>query len=371
MKKLYILINICFLSITIAAAQSVSSVEQAPLIGHSSSAFSTASVTPWQVLYNYDLTTDAGTGNAGVCFLNGNEYWVSKWASADFTTFDSTGTYTAGPFSIPGITGVRSITTDGTSLFMGLNTAQIKKVNPITQTVISTINTPAVPNVRYVTYDPTANGGAGGFWCGTWTTDWTLVSLTGTFLSSVSATSHGLLAVYGLTYDGTSPGGPYLWAFNQTNVTIGAADIVQVEIATGMPTSVIHDVTSDMGVVGDLAGGLYLQTNPLSLVGILQGSINYLFGYDINLAGVNENAATSNYVSVYPNPAKDMVNIGVKREDNRPMHMQIINSTGQVVYESNTVGKSNMINMSKYPSGIYIANISGNGEVHSTRIIHM
>jgi hypothetical protein len=365
MKKFYILLSAGLLSANLLSAQSAMTADVNPN-PKSSNLPSVAAVTPWQVLYNTDLTAGAGAGNAGVTIVN-NEYWISRWQSDSMFTYDMSFNLTAS-FTVPGVTGVRSFTTDGTNVYAGANTGSIFKIDPVAKTLLSTINT-AVANVRYCTYDPTANSGAGGFWVGTWDTDFTLVSMTGTTLTSLSALNHGLTATYGLAYDGSSPGGPYLWAFHQTDAAaLTAADLIQIEIATGFATGVIHDVTSDFGTPGDLAGGVYF-TNPMTLVGILQGTPNYLFGYDVNLAGIKENAASPDFVSAYPNPVTDMVNIGVKRSNNDPMNMQIMNIAGKVVFESSNVGVSNYVNMAKYPAGVYTVKVTHNGQAYTSRIV--
>ncbi|MGL5889482.1 MAG: T9SS type A sorting domain-containing protein, partial [Bacteroidia bacterium] len=242
-------------------------------------------------------------------------------------------------------------------------------INPATQTLISTISVPSVPNVRYCTYDPTANSGAGGFWVGTWATDFTQVDMTGNVLNSILAGTHGQTATYGLAFDGTSPGGPYLWAFHQTGSATNNADLVQISIATGAPTAVMHDVTSDMGTPGDLAGGVYVNASPLVIVGVLQGTANLLFSYDIvGVNSVNEVEQTD-FVAVYPNPAAQSVNIRVNRTNNDPMQIQIINSLGQVVSASQNVGINNIYNIENLAAGVYSVQVINNGVVYTTKLV--
>ncbi len=364
MKKLYILLSAGLLSAGIMNAQSVMS-EAAPVMPGNTSTPSVAAVTPWQ-LTSYDITAGAGAGNAGVAFT-GTEFWISRWASDSMFTYDLTGNMTSA-FAVPGVTAIRSLTWDGTSIYAGGNTAQIFKIDPATKTLTSTISVPSVPNIRYCTYDATANSGAGGFWVGTWTTDFTLVSMTGAVLNTAAAANHGLTATYGLAYDNASPGGPFFWAFHQTAAS-NAADIIQVDATTGFQTGVFHDVTSDIGTVGDLAGGLFFQASPLTLYGILQGTPNYLLSYDVQLVGINENAKDPSFVSAFPNPVTDMVNVGVKRTNNDVMNMQIFNNNGKIVFESSNVGVSNMINMSKYPTGVYTIKVTHNGQVYTKQIV--
>jgi Secretion system C-terminal sorting domain len=373
MKKHYILLCAGLLSANLLQAQSGMSAEQAPDIKPAQPANNISSVTPWQLNFSFDLTVSGiAGGNAGVA-ATGTEYWVSRWNSDSIFTLDLNGVKTDG-FTIPGVTGLRSMTTDGTNIYAGANTAEIIVIDPTTKTLLSTIPV-SIPNVRYCSYDATANSGAGGFWIGSYATDITLVDMTGAVLTTIAPSSHGLTASYGMTIDNASPGGPFLWSFHQTASGTNAADIFQVEVATGFQTGVMHDVTTDLGTPGNLAGGIYFVASPLSLIGILQGNptgaaTNYLFSYDVNLTGISENAANPAFVSVYPNPATDVVNVGVKRTNNDPMQIQIIDATGKIVSESNNVGVSNIYNLSKYPAGIYTVKVTHNGSIHTATIVH-
>ena len=328
----------------------------------------------WSLLYNYDLVAGTGgNGNAGVCLVN-NEFWVSRWQSDTIINLTPTGTLIS-KFKIAGVTGARSLTTNGTDVFIGANTANIFKVNPTTKTLTSTIAVPTVANVRSCTYDATANGNAGGFWVSTWATDIAQVSLTGAALTTVLAADHLLTGMYGTAFDKDSPGGPFLWVFDQAH---GAAksDIVQVSVATGMQYGVFHDVMSDVGLAAadtsGLAGGVHVTKvgSVVNIMGVLQGSpTNRLFGYEINTTGINENSNADNFVSVFPNPVKDFTNIAVNRTNNAPATLQIIDMLGKVVYETSNVGQNNYFNLSKYTSGLYFAKVIYNGETFTTKIV--
>lgn len=57
------------------------------------------------------------------------------------------------------------------------------------------------------------------------------------------------------------------------------------------------------------------------------------------------------YVDVYPNPVTDRVT--VKRDNNRNMLITITDMVGCVVYQSETVENSIVIDMQSYPGGVY------------------
>lgn len=350
------------------AAQSpnIPAAEYAPVQGNSNT--NPTPQTAWQLLFNYDITAaGAGVGHAGIVPV-GLNFWASKWASDTISVISATGTLMS-QFTIAGVSGIRSMTTDGSYVYAGINTAEIKKIDPTTMTLVSTISVPAVANVRYCTYDPTANSNAGGFWCGTWATDFTLVDMSGNVLSSIVASSHALTASYGLAFENGNPGGPYLWSFHQTGAT-NAADLIQVKISTGLQTAVMHDVTADFGTPGDLAGGVYVNASPFALIGILQGTANYLFSYDISgVNSVNEAANQTDLVGVYPNPASTTVNVHVNRTNNDPMQIQIVNTLGQVVSSSNNVGVNNYYNVETLEAGVYFVQVTYNGVVNTTKFV--
>ncbi len=367
MKKIYILLTAVIVSSGILFGQQTTTgnlSEVAP--GFNSNNPIPTPQTPWQLLFSYDITAGgSGAGYAGVVAF-GSEFWVSRWANDTIANFSITGTLIS-KFTIPGVTGVRSMTTDGTYIYAGANTASIFKIDPVTRTLVSTIAVSGVPNVRYCTYDASLPG----FWVGTYATDFSLVNMSGVIQSSVLATSHLLTATYGLALDNVSPNGPFLWAAHQTQSPSNLADLIQVNVASGMQTAVIHNVTSDIGVGGDLAGGIFIIPTPLTLIGVLQATpSNLLYSYDIaGLSSANEINNEAASVSAYPNPSTGMVNIHVKRTNNDPMEIQIFDVTGKVVFESNEVGMNNLIDISAFTAGIYSVTVTGKNGVYSTELV--
>ncbi|MFL5751874.1 MAG: T9SS type A sorting domain-containing protein [Bacteroidia bacterium] len=240
----------------------------------------------FNVQFNYNATDTVGrTGMAGVVFT-GTEFWVSRWADDTLYRFSSAGSV-IDTFTIPGVTGIRGMTWDGSFVYAGINTSSIKKINPTTRTLVSSITVAAGTAVRHITYDSTANGGAGGFWVGNFSTAITKISMTGATLATITAATHGLTGMYGSAIDHWTAGGPYLWVFDQGGSS--QSQIVRLQLPSGTPTGVIHDVMSDVGAGGTsgLAGGLFI-TNKLNstartIVGLIQGTPkNRLFGYELN-----------------------------------------------------------------------------------------
>lgn len=301
--------------------------EEAPFVagGHSL----TVDRALWTVQLDIDPKNTA-LGIAGA-FWTGTEFWVSKWGNDSLFTINASGVAT-GSFTIPGITGTRSITSDGTSFYIGANTTSIYKVNPITKTLIGTIAT-SVPLCRYVTYDPTLNAGAGGLWTGTYSSDIVAVSFAGATLSTIPATTHGLTGIYGIAYDPYSSGGPYLWAYDQT--TPGAT-LFQLEIATGALTTLSHDTQLDLaaGVGGGLAGGLFITnsfvTGKKTIGGINQGLS--LFAYELaDPSGVESINKNDFDLSVYPNPSSYSSEIKFKLNSENVVSVEVYNLLGSLV----------------------------------------
>jgi len=102
-------------------------------------------------LWNVQLDTDPtvlGSGLAGVIWT-GTEFWCAAWNSGDIYVADANGNaLSPASFIISGISGTRSMTTDGTHIYIGTAATSIYKVDPITKTLISTINT-SIPACRF------------------------------------------------------------------------------------------------------------------------------------------------------------------------------------------------------------------------------
>jgi thiol-disulfide isomerase/thioredoxin len=223
----------------------------------------------WNIQLDKDPTT-LGSGLAGVIWT-GTEFWCAAWATADIYVADANGNaLSPASFTIPGVSGTRSMTTDGIHIYIGTAATSIYKVDPITKTLTSTIST-SVPACRYLTFDPTLDNGNGGFWTGAYASDIVAVSMTGATLTSISATTHGLSGIYGMAFDGYSTGGPYLWAYDQGG---NGSDIIQLSI-TGTQTGINFDANT-LGAGGGTAGGLFICNNFVtgtnSVIGINQGT---------------------------------------------------------------------------------------------------
>lgn len=382
MKKLYTTLLLAAISMQFAYAQQSIS-EAAPI-----SVIKPPAMPQANALFDvqFDLAIDTITGNnarAGVCRFNG-QYWVSRWSADSMFTIDETTNALTNSFVIAGVgtttSGVRAFTTDGTSIYASINTNSIKKIDPATKTLISSISCASTGiNARSLSYDPTANGGLGGLWLSNFASDIFLIDLAGNVLNSIPAASHGLTGMYGSAIDNDSPGGPYLWVFDQA-FSVGQSDIVQIEVASGTPTGVSYDVFTNVAVaVGDttgLAGGLFVDPDFLpsgQILALLQGSpSNRLVGLDLNLpTSINEiNSNNDIFLTLSPNPASDNLLVEFENYSKGSYTLEILDIAGKTVYsQSNLKDEYTKIDVKEFGSGIYFVRAKGNHKTSVKKLV--
>jgi|GEM_PF-4655437 len=205
--------------------------------------------------------------------------WQAGYAPGDFHKYTMSGAWVE-DFSITGSGYIRDMAFDGTYFYGGAAGTTIYRLDFTNKVLVSTITTTVT--VRHIAYDPTANGGAGGFWCGNWS-DLNLVSMTGAVLLTAPAT--GLTGVYGSAWDPITAGGPYLWLFDQGGGAGTAQLIHQFSIATLSLTGFSKNISDVPGFdpVAGIAGGMCIGINPANesvvLMGNVQQGTNLIFGY--------------------------------------------------------------------------------------------
>ena len=102
----------------------------------------------------------------------------------------------------------------------------------------------------------------------------------------------------------------------------------------------------------------------LIVFGIICGDSGLLVKWNTKqslFVGVKENSINNSSKKIYPNPAKDFLNIDVDILNDNNAKLQILNSLGQIIREEEMYfenGKSK-INVRQLTSGIYTARFTG------------
>ena len=226
--------------------------------------------------FAFDVTTPTGQVSLAGAETDGNYFYAPRWNGTQIYKFDLAGNYISS-FTIPGVTSIRDLAYDGTYFYGGAATNRIYQMDFTSKTLVSTIVTPlALGGVRAIAYDFVYDA----FWYNNFNTPLVLVNKAGTQLNSINSGT----SIYGLAYDDLTSNGPYLWLFAGTS-TGGGCAVLQYDIATKLFTGVGHVVSNDFP--GAIAGGLFLHENLVSgtytLGGILQGTPDVLFGYELGL----------------------------------------------------------------------------------------
>jgi len=328
----------------------------------------------WDVQFSFNATSAAlgDVGMAAITFFN-NEFWVSRWASDTLYRFSSTGVLIS-EFTISGLTGTRSLTTDGTYLYAGNASTTIYRINPsLLQLAPPHITSSSSVTARFCTYDATLNGGNGGFWIGNFSTDIVAISMSGAILSTIPATTHGLTGMYGAAIDNSTPGSPYLWVFNQGGTN--NSQLTALTLPAGTPSTtynhdVFPDVSTTYSLTSGLAGGAFFTTNFVSgkssVMCLLQGTpSNVIVVYEIaSVVGINELSNTKDFL-IYPNPAKNNIQLDFTNlsTDFNELTIQDISGKSVLNKKINTNDKKLSLDLNDLPNGIYTISILSNNQV--------
>ncbi|MDR0438087.1 MAG: hypothetical protein LBH22_07305, partial [Bacteroidales bacterium] len=143
---------------------------------------STAPASPkamWDIAFQFAAVDAQHVGWA----TNGNKFYSARWTNnaPTWAEYDMDGSNPV-TFTVPGVTEVRALTFDGTYFYAANTNANrtIFKIDMTTKTLVSQFNAicAGVTGIRHMSYDPTLDGGNGGFWIGNWS-ELGAVSMTG------------------------------------------------------------------------------------------------------------------------------------------------------------------------------------------------
>ena len=227
----------------------LASAEYSPMVSSVTYPNAPATDDLWDVLLTF--TTQAAAHQA--VETDGQFIYIASWNSTNFAKHNLDGTW-VNDFTVSGAGQIRDLAYYGGFFYGGSAGTSIYKMDFNTNTTVATIATSGV-TVRHLAFDPTLDGGNGGFWAGDWAT-MAAVSLNGATLQTVSVP---FSSMYGSAWDNNTAGGPYLWIFDQAG---NGADIHQFHIPSLAVTGVMFDASTIPGFASDgIAGGLAASGN--------------------------------------------------------------------------------------------------------------
>ncbi len=105
---------------------------------------------------------------------------------------------------------------------------------------------------------------------------------------------------------------------------------------------------------------------------------DYNFSGTVNVENVKVGAVTTtgtnvavnnSLLSVYPNPAKDQINIDLSSMNTSDASVKIMNANGTLVYEGRTTQNNETINTSSFNRGMYLVQVSSGNNVSNKKIV--
>lgn len=233
----------------------------------------------WDILYSFNAAA-AGQQAVGT---DGSFIYTTEWQGAGaFHKYSMTGTFDS-DFTIASAAAIRDFAYDGTYFYGGASAMSLFKMDFSAGTLVSTITATCsgITGIRHCTYDPTLDGGNGGFWIGNWT-ELGAISMTG---SQLIANITGNSDCYGSAYDNwTDPANPRLLLFQQGG---SGVEIHGFDINTQTYSGLVHDATDIPGFLAgtSIAGGLesYEESGKFILIGNIQEDPNIIFAYELAL----------------------------------------------------------------------------------------
>ncbi len=252
-------------------------------------------------------------------------------------------------------------------------------INPACQlNVTASINHVSVINGNDGSIDLTVTGG---------TAPYTFVWSTGANTEDISNLGSGVYTV--AITSGTCPSYTYTYQilepFDSSNIIVDTLYSPIIDTCLNFPvdSSYIGSITvqgNNVTVEWILVGGgmtqtlfvTYVYTNLGTQVVVLSLNCNgakslstyYSYIYISQVYSVAENAANV-LLKLYPNPAKDFLNITLTDQTDKYLSINIINNSGQIVYSKSIASNASQlgINISELPSGVYFVQIySSNGK---------
>ncbi len=230
----------------------------------------------WDILSYFSASSN---GQPGI-ETNGSHIYTALWNGSDFFRYNMDGSLDES-FTVAGVSQIRDMAYDGI-YFYGSNASMTIYVMDLeNEILVSTISASCsgITGIRHIAYDPTLDGGNGGFWIGNWN-ELGAVTMTG---AQLHANIGGNADCYGSAYDPFSDiANPRLLLFQQNGTGV---DIHGFDINTLTFTGLVHSASDIPGFNSgiSIAGGLCLYGDYVSgnveLIGNIQDDPNIIFSY--------------------------------------------------------------------------------------------
>ncbi|GAB4313532.1 MAG: hypothetical protein Kow00127_04650 [Bacteroidales bacterium] len=228
----------------------------------------------YDLQFQYPVSTSGASSGVG---FDGNYFYITEWTGPVIYKYD-TGGNLLGTFTIPGVTGIRNLAWDGNHFMGSTGINQVFELDFETQSLIGTLTAPG--NVKALACDENTGLLYGQSWDGPIMVFDTLGNLINSFPTGPAGGNYT-----GLAYDGTSPGGPYLWGYTSGQQSDHL--LVQIQLPSGNETGFQIDLDTlftEPVIYGP--GGLFMAPDIVfgtwTLGGLVQNE--YLWGIDMGVA---------------------------------------------------------------------------------------
>ncbi|PLW99093.1 MAG: hypothetical protein C0591_03360 [Marinilabiliales bacterium] len=231
----------------------------------------------WDVVWSFDAEFG---GQPGV-ETDGTNIYCPNWNDDTITRYDMDGS-NATRFVIDDVSNIRDLAYDGIYFYGAASDMNLKVMDLANEILINTISASCtgITGIRHIAFDPTLDGGNGGFWIGNWS-ELGAIDMNGNELVA----NQGNESCYGSAWDNSDPENPVLWLF-QLN---GPEEVTfhQWDINTMSFTGVTHEASDVPGFEsGSTAGGACTWDDPATgkklLIGNIQQTPNLIFAYDLS-----------------------------------------------------------------------------------------
>jgi len=212
----------------------------------------------------FEYPIDEAVGGAGI-ECDGNHFYIPWWNGATFYKYNLDGSY-IGEFTVSGVSNIRDLAYDGTYFYGGAAATTIFQMDLAGETLISTFTAPVASRaIAYQDYE--------GFWANNWSDTPTCFDMTGAVLNSFNI--GGDESFYGFAWMDDELG-TGLWAYSQ-KVGTSQNMLYFYDVNTGALLEEFDMLSIlEIGTIGDIAGGLFLQPDIVSglstLGGVCQGA---------------------------------------------------------------------------------------------------